>query len=224
MTVTDVQSRQRIVEEFKRRRAREIMAMIPLLAAVFVLYLAWEDPAFRVGGLSGPPLLLACAAVIAACLVHHAVNWRCPVCKANFWAGFQVPFCPRCRAVFTEAGESHLLPDAEAERRARMEAAVQTNLGQYRGKYILDLMKAVVIVIVGLIMVFLLADAPDALKPDSILIRKLGPEGAHMALKALGGLVVLTGLAWAAWAVYALRRAGRHGEEIRRFLEGSDGR
>lgn len=58
MSIDGVQRRRQIVEEFKRRRTRELIAIRPFMAAVFVLYQIFHDPRYQVGGLSGRPLLL----------------------------------------------------------------------------------------------------------------------------------------------------------------------
>jgi rubredoxin len=219
MSIEDVQRRQQILQELKRRRNRELIAFVPFVAALLVVYQAFDDPGLVIGGLRGLPLFLAAFTVVAACLVHHAVNWRCPACRHHFRSGISVPFCKSCGFVFEES-KGQLFADPAVERREQVERAVQIDAGQYRGKYALQLIKALVIVGLGLLMALVLADQPGAARPDGWLYRTFGESGAHTAMQAIGGFITLLGLAWAGYAVYRLTAgARRRTEKVRNFLK-----
>lgn len=221
MSLDDAFRRQQILEDFKRRRTRELVAAVPFLAAVFVLYQMHDDADFSIGGLTGKPLLLAALAVIAAVLVHHVVNWRCPACGQVFLTGITVSHCKRCGMLFTEP--KGMLPggDPVAEHRERVEAAVKADVGEYRNKYALHLIRGLSVSLIGGV-AFFLAGSPDAVKPDGWLYQKLGPEGATLALQAFGLFIILAGIAWMAFAVSRLRLgARRHEAEVRQRFERS---
>ena len=222
MSVDDPQQRQQILEDFKRRRTREIIAIAPFLASVFVIYQLFDDPGFQIRGLGGGPLLLASLAVLAAVLIHHAVNWRCPVCGHVFLTGITVSHCKRCGMLFTEP--KGMLPggDPVAERRERVELAVKTDVGEYRNKYALHLMRGLGVVVVGCVMFFLLANDPNGVKPDGWLYQTFGEQGAQYGVKAFGAFVILVGIAWMVFAIHRIKVGSRrHEEEVRqRFLQG----
>lgn len=217
MSVNDPLQRQQILEDFKRRRTREIIAIAPFLASVFVLYELFKNPGFTVGGLSGGPLLLAALAVLAAVLIHHVVNWRCPACGHVFLTGITVSHCKSCGMLFTEP--KGMLPggDPVAERRERVELAVKTDVGEYRNKYALQVMRSLVVVLIGCVMFFLLASDPNGVKPDGWLYQKFGPQGAQYGMRAIGAFVILVGVAWMVYAIRRIKVGSRlHEEEVRR--------
>lgn len=221
MSVDDPHQRQQILEDFKRRRTREIIAIVPFLASVFVIYELFKDPGFQVRGLSGGPLLLAALAVLAAVLIHHIVNWRCPVCGNVFLTGIAVSHCRRCGMLFTEP--KGMLPggDPVAERRERVELAVKAEVGEYAGKYAMHLIRGLTFVLIGCLMFFFLAIDPDSAKPDSWLYQTFGEKGARYGLKALGAFVSLVGVAWMAFAIHRGKVGSRRYEQEvrRRFLQ-----
>jgi rubredoxin len=219
MSIDDIQSRRQIAEEFKRRRTRELIAILPFMAAVFVLYQIFDEPGYQIGGLSGGPLLLAALAVLAAVLIHHVVNWRCPACGRVFLTGISVPFCKGCGAIFEES-KAQPGGDPAAERREQVERAVQAGVGEYRNKYGLHLIRGLGAVVIGLFLFFFLADDPNSVKPDGWLYQKFGEQGAHYGMKAISALVVLLGLAWMAFAIHRIKVGSRRREEEVRQLLG----
>jgi ribosomal protein L37AE/L43A len=202
--------RQQIVQDFKRRREREMLAFIPCLFAFWVFYEAWQDPGFRLAGLSGWPLLLAAGAAVALIIVHHLVNWRCPVCRQPFLTGpFGVKFCKKCGALFEEPKTY-----TPAERQEEAERAFQHAMGQYRGNWALHLFKALIIIGLGLLGMFAL-DEPAV--PGSWLARNLGQRGAGFLF---GGIILLVGLVWLAFVVRGFTvGARRYAEQMRRVLK-----
>jgi uncharacterized membrane protein YidH (DUF202 family) len=197
-----------IAEEFKRRRTRELVATVPLIASILVVVQLLHDSTFELGGLGGLPLLATALAVTAGYFVHHLANWRCPYCR-HYLGKLGVSMCASCGAVFTAPKDQPLMDDAAARRESERRA-VQAEVGQYRNKTGLALLKGLMVVVVGGVMI-LLAKSPDALQPDSVLIRRFGEGGAHLALQLFAGFVVMVGLAVIGYALW------RHGPGARRY-------
>lgn len=218
----DPQQRQQILAEFKRRRTREILSIFLFLAAVFVISQFFDDPEYKVGGLSGGPLLLAALAVMAAVLIHHVVNWRCPACGHGFLTGISVSHCQSCGMLFTEP--KGMLPggDPVAEHRERVALAVKAEVGKYRNYYALHLMKGLGVVVIGCVVLFLLANDPGGVRPDGWLYQKLGKKGVEYGKQAFGAFIILIGFAWMAFAIHRIKVGSRrYEEEVRqRFLQG----
>jgi len=100
MSVSDAGRQQQIVQEFRRRRARELVALIPGGLAAYTVSRAFGGSGFTAGGPSRWLLLGLAAAVIVAYFVHHLINWRCPACGRHFLDGFLIRRCARCGVAF----------------------------------------------------------------------------------------------------------------------------
>lgn len=223
--VEDAQRRQQILADFKRRRTRELLMVVVFLAAGYVAYSAYQDPySFRVAGLRGVPLLLAALAVIAAGLVHHVVNWRCPVCGRPFLTGVTVKFCKHCATVFEEPKPGELHVDPAAERRAELERAVELAVGQYKSAYATHLLRSTVIVGLGILTTFILDTSAGAetQSPDNWITRALGHPSPALVERVFGILLLVVGLAWTAYAIRRLARTSRYREELRQRMGLSD--
>lgn len=224
-------TRQQVLAEFKRRRTRELVAAGPFIAAAIVFVEADKSALFQISRLKDAPLLVAALLVIAACIVHHALNWRCPVCSKNFWTGIFVSHCKNCGTVFEK---SKLPPGSSpvAERRAEVERAIELDLGEYRGYYLQQFLYGLAIVVLGLFVSFFLSSNPEAVAPDGWLAQKFGEQGAVQAVWGIGGLVTLLGLAMMAYAFRQLTvgvrrntqeaREALNSEEIQRRLREPD--
>jgi hypothetical protein len=88
-----------VVAEFRRRRRRQLLAVIPALVMLFMYFWANERRTPDVVGiprdmfegialLSLPPLLL-----------FTVSNWRCPSCN-EYVRGFNPHQCPKCGVSF----------------------------------------------------------------------------------------------------------------------------
>ena len=214
----EVERRREIVQAYKSRRDREMISWIPGVASIFVISMAWKDPAFEVGGLSGPPLRLAAVAVLAAYLLHHIFNWRCPACGRNFWRGISVPFCRHCGALFER--QRGKLFDPDGSYREQAELALKADLSLYKLRYNLHALRGLVVLLGGVAFLFLALSDEAGTKPDGWLYRTFGPQGVHPAMMAIGGFIALCGIAWMGFSVYGSTTGLRRYTERMRALLG----
>lgn len=197
MSSPEVERRQEIVREFQRRRTRELLAGVPFIAAFVVIYQLRANPEYEIGGLSGPPLLLAAIAVIAGVLLHHAVNWRCPACGRNFWRGINVPLCRHCGAVFVGPRKGGSVDPVGYSGQA--ERALQSDLGLYRARYARHTLRVLVLIGAGVLLIFLALSGAG--RPE------MKPAGV-----AFGGFLCLCGIVLMGFIVRAFTTGQRRYE------------
>lgn len=83
-------------EQFARRRLRQLFALVPVLAALAVVFWADRHPGQSLAGIDAATLPVAMFAVVAAVAVFSLVNWRCPACSASLGRGWNPRFCRSC--------------------------------------------------------------------------------------------------------------------------------
>lgn len=179
MDVSDVRPQPQIVEEFYKRRRRELWALVLGGLAFYVAWQAYHDSTFTVLGLRGLPLLALAAAGVVAYFVHHLVNWRCPACGRHFFTGFFLQSCPHCGALFVR-----LRP-----------RATQADLEALRRKHELRALMAVLLIALGLFLMTYLAGQPGLLRDDGWLSRLTGGE-PRLALLMTGFGIAAGGFLW----------------------------
>lgn len=86
----------RVIAEFKRRRARQLMMVVPFLGALIPLFMledAGPDGLFGI-----PPVVVgsACGAVVIAGFIFSLINWRCPACGCYLGKAISPRFCQKC--------------------------------------------------------------------------------------------------------------------------------
>ncbi|HET9210190.1 MAG TPA: hypothetical protein VFR03_07320 [Thermoanaerobaculia bacterium] len=202
MDVSDVRPQPRIVEEFYRRRRRELLALPLGGLAFYVAWQAYHDPTFAVLGLKGLPLLVLAAAVVVAYFAHHLVNWRCPACGRHFFTGFVLQSCPHCGALFVK-----LRPRAT---RADLEAL--------RKKYDLRMLTAVLLIALGMFLMMYLANQPGVLRDDGWLSRLTGGE-PRLALLTTGFVIAAVGFLWTFRMIYVINGIKLRLQEMRRIVQ-----
>jgi hypothetical protein len=214
----EAERRQEILREFQRRRTRELLAGIPFLAAFFVIYQLRVKPEYEIGGLSGAPLLMAAIAVIAAVLLHHAINWRCPACGHNFWRGIGVPLCRHCGAVFVAPRRKERADPAGYEKQA--ERALQSDLGLYRTRYAKRGLGALMLIGVGALIIYLALSGELGANHASPLYQTYGEQGVKPVGVAIGGFFALCGIAWMAHVVRRLTTGQRrYTQRLRKMMK-----
>jgi rubrerythrin len=90
-----------IIEEFIKKRTRQIMAVGPIVLA-FIALLSVENNPTGIFGLAPSTILVAAFAVIISVLVFSLLNWRCPSCNKYLGKAINPKFCSKCG---TQLGE-----------------------------------------------------------------------------------------------------------------------
>src|SRR5688572_26933144 len=82
-------------QEFARRRTRQLLIVIPVLAAIFAMRSAGDSGEGMFGMPSSVVIAIGFAMVIGA-LVFTIYNWRCPACSKYLGRGINPSFCSKC--------------------------------------------------------------------------------------------------------------------------------
>lgn len=202
--------------DFRKRRNRLILIAFPLAAAMMIAWEAANDLDFQIYGLDHDQTLWFGIGAAVVLFGLNLIDWRCPNCNTYLNGGVSIPFCKSCGALFVppkadEATMRHAEVDpqvAAAVRRAQAEAALQNEINEYRNNCVLTILKAVVIIGLGVLMVFVLDPGPD---PQTAVRAKLFGWGVT-------GLAVV----WIAWEVRSYKRAKERLTEEYRDLLGLD--
>ena len=83
-------------EEFARRRNRQLLVSLPVVAAFLIFAVASQKGTVPFFGL--PPALVGgiAFAVVLGTLAFSLWNWRCPACNKYLGKGISPSFCPKC--------------------------------------------------------------------------------------------------------------------------------
>lgn len=85
----------KIVEEFGRRRRRQITLAVLLITGV--IWLTWVMEHYGSGWrLSERDRGMAVMAVVLSALAYSWRNWRCPACNRYLGKSMWLAFCPGC--------------------------------------------------------------------------------------------------------------------------------
>lgn len=84
-----------IIEEFKKKRTRQIMAVGPIILA-FIALLSVEGNPTGIFGLPPSIVLTTSFALIISVLIFSLFNWRCPSCNKYLGKGINPKFCSKC--------------------------------------------------------------------------------------------------------------------------------
>lgn len=87
-----------IISEFKRRRTKQIIAVIPFIAAMIPLFLLDEAGPAGLFGISSIVIGSTCIAILIAGLIFSVINWRCPACNSYLGKTISPRFCQKCGA------------------------------------------------------------------------------------------------------------------------------
>jgi hypothetical protein len=83
-------------DEFAKRRKRQLLATIPVLA-LFVLVITFQEkPDFSLFGLSAQGLVGAAFVLVLGAVGFSLWNWRCPACNRYLGKGISPAFCSKC--------------------------------------------------------------------------------------------------------------------------------
>jgi peptidoglycan/LPS O-acetylase OafA/YrhL len=82
--------------EFKRRRARQISALLPLVPVFLALYWLQTHPDEELFGLATTVWAAVMGGIILGFIVFTLSNWRCPSCRGFLGKGISPRFCRQC--------------------------------------------------------------------------------------------------------------------------------
>ena len=88
-------SNKEITEAFKRKRARQIMAVAPFVLA-FIALLSVEHYSSSIFGLPRNIVLGIAFALVISVLIFSFLNWRCPSCNKYLGKAINPKFCSKC--------------------------------------------------------------------------------------------------------------------------------
>jgi hypothetical protein len=88
-------SNKEITETFKRKRARQIMAVAPFVLA-FIALLSVEHNSTGIFGLPRNIVVGIAFALIISVLIFSFLNWRCPSCNKYLGKAINPKFCSKC--------------------------------------------------------------------------------------------------------------------------------
>ncbi len=212
-----------VIAAFRRTRLRALLALVPFSAAAAAgIYLFESHRDVEIAGLGPEKLVFVVFGVGALSLLAFFLVWRCPQCGASFGfqKGFALAFCHRCGAVFTDAPGGSA-GNAAAQRRGQIDAAVRKDLEGYRSRLAIVLMRGLVLLAIGIAIAVFARPGDGPPKPDAVLLNRLGPHGATLAIIAIGCTLALVGLLVMAWAIRGLTSGSAHREQrTRAFLGG----
>ena len=87
-----------VIEEFSRRRIRQLAVTIPALVA-YIAWFIWMKSGPRRGGTEwSTPVFVGMMLLLLGVAAFSAWNWRCPACRRHLGRGWAPHYCPNCGA------------------------------------------------------------------------------------------------------------------------------
>jgi hypothetical protein len=83
-------------QEFATRRKRQILLVVPIVAAMLAFALFQDEAAQTVMGIPMSVMGPVFAVLIVGAIGYSFVNWRCPACRAYLGKRLGPQFCARC--------------------------------------------------------------------------------------------------------------------------------
>ncbi|MBP7274977.1 MAG: hypothetical protein KBA51_02105 [Kiritimatiellae bacterium] len=91
-----------VIAEFQRRRRRQLIAVVPIMGALFPLFMLDHAGPDGLFGIPTAVLGPVCIAIMIAGVVFSLINWRCPACKSYLGKAMHPRFCQKCGAQLQE--------------------------------------------------------------------------------------------------------------------------
>ena len=101
--MTGQERNERVIEEFKRKRTRQLISIVPGVAVLLIalsayIFLKWTGQENLKGWAGGICAWAAFFGLIsfAGAQVFWWSDWRCPACNSYLRGGVNLKFCSRC--------------------------------------------------------------------------------------------------------------------------------
>ncbi len=90
------QQRREFIQEFGRRRKRQLTVTLPVMVVVVLASLDLEGEAHYFHFLSLEMLTGLTILLVLGILLFSLKNWRCPACNKYLGKGWNPRYCPHC--------------------------------------------------------------------------------------------------------------------------------
>ena len=87
---------QKIVQQFRTIRKRQILAAIPVVLLLLIMIFVEDDPEASFVGIPRNILEIATVVVTVGVVYFSLLNWRCPSCKGYLGKSINPKFCSKC--------------------------------------------------------------------------------------------------------------------------------
>ena len=95
MEMTEDQ-KQEIQSVFKKRRARQIMASVPVVGIILAFAFLEDQVKSEVLGISAESVGIIFSVTVLFIVGFSLKNWRCPSCNKYLGKGINPKFCTKC--------------------------------------------------------------------------------------------------------------------------------
>ena len=89
---------QEVIDSFRKRKGKQIIATIPLVLAIIPLVMLEDSVEQALWGIPVNILFPVCITVFVAGIIFSIFNWRCPACSGYLGKAFSPKFCTKCGA------------------------------------------------------------------------------------------------------------------------------
>ena len=92
------QAPSKIIADFKKRKTRQLIAIVPFILASIPLLMLEDTGAERWAGIPTSFVATICIVVMVAIFAFWLSNWRCPLCHSYLGRAMSPKFCQKCGA------------------------------------------------------------------------------------------------------------------------------
>lgn len=92
------QKNQQVIEEFKKRRSRQLAVTIPFIAVMLLFFWLENIKIEILPGVSSQVHFGFFMVLIVGLVIFSLKNWCCPACKGYLGKAFNPRFCQKCGA------------------------------------------------------------------------------------------------------------------------------
>lgn len=85
-----------VMQEFSRRRTRQIIAAVPVIVAMLFMFRAEERGTISVLGLSETVVFSMLVVLLLGAGLFALYDWRCPACEKYLGKSINPRRCPKC--------------------------------------------------------------------------------------------------------------------------------